>query len=135
MTILSDASSEGEARRDAAALTLLRRHRCALVRDLARAAVRLAAGVRRGHRRRHPRRRAHPARSPPGRRRGRRPRRGRRRRSSRASATARRGGPSHCRPLAVWQLADAAAALAWLAAHPPIVADPVPAADPHDYAI
>lgn len=42
---------------------------------------------------------------------------------------------AHARPLSVWRLADAAAALAWLADHPPILADPVPAADPLDYAI
>jgi hypothetical protein len=125
---------EGEARRDAA-LNLLRVHRAALVRDLARAAVRLALAsdditaddVRA----------AVPI--PPGirpvvvgaamrdladagilRRVGYRP-------SVRPAA--------HARPLSVWRLADAAAALAWLAAHPPIPADPVPATDPHDHAI
>jgi hypothetical protein len=30
---------------------------------------------------------------------------------------------AHARPLSVWQLADAGAALAWLAAHPPLTAD------------
>lgn len=29
---------------------------------------------------------------------------------------------AHCRPVTVWTLADRAAALAWLAAHPPITA-------------
>jgi hypothetical protein len=30
---------------------------------------------------------------------------------------------AHARPLSVWRLADAAAAVAWLAAHPPITTD------------
>lgn len=30
---------------------------------------------------------------------------------------------AHARPLSVWMLSDAAAALAWLAAHPPLTAD------------
>ena len=42
---------------------------------------------------------------------------------------------AHARPLSLWRLADAAAAHAWLAAHPPQPADPAPAADPLDYAI
>ena len=42
---------------------------------------------------------------------------------------------AHARPLSLWRLADADAALARLAAHPPTPADPAPAADPLDYAI
>jgi hypothetical protein len=30
---------------------------------------------------------------------------------------------AHARPLSLWRLADAAAAAAWLAAHPPLTAD------------
>jgi hypothetical protein len=41
---------------------------------------------------------------------------------------------AHARPISLWRLADAAAALAWLAAHPTAPAVPVPAAPP-DYAI
>ncbi|MFM8272962.1 MAG: hypothetical protein ACKODX_11590 [Gemmata sp.] len=41
---------------------------------------------------------------------------------------------AHARPLSVWRLADDAAALVWLAAHPTTPAVPVPAA-PLDYAI
>ena len=42
---------------------------------------------------------------------------------------------AHARPLSVWRLADVDAALAWLAAHPPLPADPAPAADPLENAI
>ena len=42
---------------------------------------------------------------------------------------------AHARPLSLWRLADADAALAWLDAHPPTPAAPAPAADPLDYAI
>jgi hypothetical protein len=134
MPSLPSDRSDGEALRDAG-LALLRAHRAALVRDLTRAAVRIA--LDRGELTADDVRAAVPI--PDGirpvvvgaairdaadagiiRRVGYRP-------SARAVA--------HARPLAVWALVDAAAALAWLAAHPPIPADPVPTADPHDYAI
>ena len=114
-------AAEGEARRDKA-LSLLRVHRAALVRDLARAAVRLA--LERGHITADDVRAcvAIPAGISPKavgvvfrdladsrilRRVGFRP-------STRPAA--------HARPLSVWQLADADAGAAWLAAHPPLAA-------------
>lgn len=119
MTTLPDPGPSGESRRDAA-LALLRAHRAALVRDLTRATVRLA--VDRNTVTADDVRAVVPI--PPGirpvvvgaalrdvalsgivRRIGYRP-------STRPAA--------HARPLAVWQLADRDAALAWLAAHPPI---------------
>jgi hypothetical protein len=113
---------EGERRRDAA-LSLLRVRRAALVRDLTRAAVRLA--LERGTVTADDVRAVVPI--PEGirpvvvgaafrdaalagilRRTGYRP-------STRPAA--------HARPLAVWQLADQAAALAWLDTHPPLDTD------------
>jgi len=117
MDIVPTDRRDGEARRDAA-LHLLRIHRAAVVRDLTRAALRLA--LERGTLT------ADDVRAvvaiPPGvrpvvvgaavrylaeagiiRRIGYRP-------STRAAA--------HARPLAVWTLADAGAARDWLAAHP-----------------
>jgi hypothetical protein len=127
-------SDNGEARRDAA-LNLLRVHRAAIIRDLTRAAARLA--LERHEITADEVRAVVPI--PPGikpvvvgavfrdladagiiRRIG-------YRNSKRPAA--------HARPLAVWRLADAAAAHAWLAAYPPTPADPAPAADPLDYAI
>jgi hypothetical protein len=129
-----DNAGEGEARRDAA-LNLLRAHRADLVRDLTRAAVRLA--LERHEITADDVRAVVPI--PPGikpvvvgavfrdladagiiRRVG-------FRNSTRPAA--------HARPLSLWRLADADAALAWLDAHPPTPADPAPAADPLDYAI
>jgi hypothetical protein len=136
--------AEGEACRDAA-LNLLRVHRAAIIRDLTRAAVRLA--LERGEITADDVRAVAPI--PP----GIRPvvvgaairdladagiiHRVGYRNSTRPAA--------HARPLAVWRLADAAAALAWLAAHPPtpaaaapaVAAPPVaaPAVEPLNYAI
>lgn len=119
MSILPDGSAEGEARRDAA-LSLLRIHRAAVVRDLTRAAVRIA--LERGELTADDVRAVVPIPA------GIRPvvvgaamrdaadagilRRIDYRKSGRRVA--------HARPLSVWQLADADAALAWLAAHPPL---------------
>lgn len=126
---ISDTLPDGRARRDAA-LNLLRVHRAALARDLTRAAVRLAMerdevtaddvrgvvtipdGIRPvvvGAAMRD---------------------------AADAGLIVRVGyRPStrpiaHARPLTVWRLADAAAATAWLAAHPPLPVDPAPAVDP-----
>jgi molybdopterin biosynthesis enzyme len=122
MSILPDPPPEGESLRDAA-LALLRVHRAALVRDLTRAAVRLA--LERGTITADDVRSVVPI--PPGirpvvvgvalrdaadagilRRIGYRP-------STRPVA--------HARPLTVWRLTDPAAAVAWLDAHPPILTD------------
>jgi hypothetical protein len=122
MSILPTGRAEGEARRDAA-LTLLRSRRAALVRDLTRAAVRIA--LDRDTLTADDVRAIVPIPE------GIRPavlgaairelavagilRRIDYRRSSRPEA--------HARPLAVWQLADRGAAVAWLAAHPAYPAD------------
>jgi hypothetical protein len=119
---LIDNTGEGEARRDAA-LNLLRVHRAAIVRDLTRAAVRLALELGEVT--------ADELRAkvtiPP----GIRPvvvgavfrdladagilcRVGYRN-SKRAAA--------HARPVSIWRLVDSEAALAWLAAHPPLSTD------------
>jgi len=114
--------TEAEARRDAA-LNRLRVHRAAIIRDLTRAAVRLA--LERDEITADEVRAVVPI--PP----CIRPvvvgaairdladagiiRRVGYRNSKRPAA--------HARPLAVWRLADAAAALAWLAAHPPLSTD------------
>lgn len=116
-------ATEGEARRDAA-LAQLRSHRAAIIRDLTRAAVTLAiqgeftaddvravvpipldikpvvvgAAVRTAAEA------------------GIIAQTGERRRSRRPEA--------HARDLPVWQLRDAAAAHAWLVAHPPLPTDP-----------
>ena len=127
-------AAESERRRDAA-LNLLRAHRAAIIRDLTRTAVRLA--LERCEITADDLRVVIPI--PPGikpvvvgvvfrdladagiiRRVG-------FRNSKRPAA--------HARPLAVWQLTDADAAHAWLAAHPPQPADPAPVADPLDYTI
>lgn len=120
MTMIPGPADSGETRRDDA-LARLRRHRAALVRDLARATVRIA--LDRGVLTADDLRDAVPI--PDGirpvvvgaamqavadagliscidYRRSRRP-------------------VAHARPVRVWQLADRAAALAWLAARPPIV--------------
>ena len=119
MSILPPVGGDGEALRDAA-LALLRVHRAALVRDLTRAAVRIA--LERGIVTADDVRAVVPI--PAGirpvvvgaavrdaadtgiiQRIGYRP-------STRPAA--------HARPLSVWRLADAAAAVAWLADHPPL---------------
>ena len=122
MQIVPDDRPDGEARRDAA-LNLLRVHRYALVRDLTRAAVRIVLDA--GTVTADDVRAVVPIPA------GIRPvvvgcvfrdladagilRRAGFRNSTRPVA--------HARPLSVWRLADAAGAVAWLAAHPSITAD------------